>query len=65
MKNEIVTIKEEYLDNENERGVLFEVVEDNGDRLFIEPVECSMAIKPRELVRRHQVRNIKIPLDKD
>jgi hypothetical protein len=59
MKNELVKIKAEYLSqSEINCGALeevFEVVEDNGDRLFIEPRDCDMPIRPRELVRRNML----------
>ena len=60
MTKEIVTIKDEFIAHEDERGEMYEVVEDNGDRLLIELVKCSMPIKPRELVRRNMVETVTI-----
>lgn len=54
---ELVRIKKEYL-NPKEKDILYFVKEDNGDRLFISPLNCDYAIRSTELVRRYMVEHV-------
>lgn len=54
-KPQIVTIKEEWLDNNESTEDKYIVVEDNGDRLYITPLHSTLAIKPQMLARRHML----------
>ena len=53
-----VKIKPEYCDNpEEEDRIVHEVIEDNGDRLLIRPINCceNWTIKPTEKVEKYMV----------
>lgn len=52
--NKRVTIKKEY-QNPDEENVVYTVVEDNGDRLYIQPYFSNLHVIPTELVRRDHV----------
>ena len=50
-----IKIKPEFL-NKNEKSIEYTIVEDNGDRLIISPVNWEHgAIIPTELVRKHMI----------
>ena len=50
-----VRIKRIYCESEAESRLVFDVVEDNGDRCLIRPVGSSMAIVPTEMVTKEMV----------
>ena len=52
---QIVTIKREWLNENEDENKKYVVVEDNGDRLYITPLHTTLSIPPQELVRRHML----------
>ena len=51
----MVKMKHGYLNCAEEADNRYTVVEDNGDRLLVQPTESDMYIVPTELVRSHMV----------
>ena len=49
---QLVTLKN---GSQQEKDTVFVVVEDNGDRLMISPVDTTMTISPIELVHKNDV----------
>ena len=52
-----VRIKPEYCDTPEEARLIFDILEENGNRLIIRPTACleDWAIKPTEKVEKYMV----------
>jgi len=53
---EIVKIKPEWEGDDSE----YVVIEDNGDRILISPINSGMAYPPTELVRRYMIDTVSV-----
>jgi hypothetical protein len=54
-KGTVVRIKKRWRDNSGEKGKLFVVVEDRGDRILIQAKDTGLPFPPQELVKTNMV----------
>tara|TARA_R110002110_G_scaffold355627_1_gene565231 strand:- start:517 stop:690 length:174 start_codon:yes stop_codon:yes gene_type:complete len=47
-----VKIKKEYCDSSTEEDIIYEVLEDNGDRLHIRALNSVLSLPPIEVIKK-------------
>ena len=50
-----VKIKKEYCDSSTEEDIIYEVLEDNGDRLHVRALNSVLSLPPIEVVKREWI----------